>query len=75
MTNTLKPIEMFSKLISMGYVTPGTVEPSVYTMPTAYRQVPSALAFSTPPIPVSVESGGAKNAELGSRPKGNRKRT
>ena len=70
----LTPIEMFSKLIAMGYIKPGMVEPSVHTMPTAYRQVSSSLAFSTPPIPVLVETAGAANAKLGSRPKRNRKR-
>jgi hypothetical protein len=68
----LSPIEMFSKLVAMGYVTPGDIEPSVHTMPSAYRQVPTSLAFSTPPIPVSVETGAPGDAKLGLRSEGNK---
>lgn len=68
----LTAIEMYSKLISMGYVAPGKVEPSIHMMPTAYVQVPTSLAFATPPIPLSLDTGEAKDAKLGSRSKGNK---
>ena len=61
-------LEMFNRLVSMGYATPANVEPSVYTMPTAYVSVPTTLAFATPPVSISEPVGGSQNAKLGPRP-------
>lgn len=65
--------EMYEELVSLGYVRPATVEPSILMEPTAYISVPTTLAFATPPIPAAPEREG-KNAKLGAGPKGNTKR-
>ena len=70
----LTPLEMLTRLISMGYATPATIEPSAHTMPTAYVTVPTTLAFATPPVSLSEGVGGPQNAKLGSRPKSRSKK-
>jgi hypothetical protein len=77
MVNAKTPVEMFNDLVQMGYVTPATIEPTIWMEPTAYVAVPSNLAFATPPVQAGggVAPGGKTSAKLGSRPKGNRKRT
>jgi len=69
----MSAIEMFSELIRLGHIVPASVDPSSLMMPTAYVSLPSALAFSTPPMQTSASKDG-RNAKLGVRVKRNSKR-
>ena len=64
--------EMYNELIQMGYVVPSNLEPTSLMTPTAYIGVPTALAFTTPPIPAKEFSEAGSNAKLEPRSKGNK---
>lgn len=44
--------EMFSEMIALGHVVPRS-GPMDFTMPTAYRSVPTELAYDTPMAPTT----------------------
>jgi hypothetical protein len=46
----MTPVEMFNELVRLGYVVPGSIEPSRLKEPTAYISVPTVLAFASPPV-------------------------
>jgi hypothetical protein len=56
--------EMFDELIRLGHITPDQ-DPSDLTLPGAYADVPSVIAYGTPNIP--VRTGVHTNAELEQR--------
>lgn len=67
----MNPLEMYNQLVQLGHITPSPIEPNSMMVPTAYADVQSTTAFFTPVIATTPEK---KNAKLGTRSKGNRKR-
>lgn len=65
----LSAVEMFGELVRQGYFVPASVEPSAATMPTAYVNAPTSLAFATPPIHTMILAG-TQNAKLEPRSQG-----
>ena len=65
----LSAVEMFGELVRRGYLVAASVEPSAATMPTAYVNAPTSLAFATPPIHTTNLTG-TENAELEPRSQG-----
>ena len=65
---------MFTELVRRGFVVAAAREPSLLREPTAYVNVPTTLAFSTPPVGGGTRKVGKANAKLGLRSKRNTKR-
>lgn len=69
--DTLNAVRMYDELVRQGYVTLGFHNWEL-RMPTAYRTVPTMLAYSTPPAPVTGPEA-PTDAKLGLRSKGSPK--
>ena len=73
MAASLTPTEMFNELVRRGFVTPASIDPAWWMMPTAYVSVPTATAFFSPPISAADQEP-ESDAKLGLRVEGNQKR-
>jgi hypothetical protein len=61
-------VEMFEELARRGAILPASIQ-TAFTMPTAYRTVPTIVTYSTPDLPVQMGTG---NARLERSPSGHR---
>ena len=63
---------MFAELVRLGHVRPGSGE-IPWTLPGAFRTVPSIIGYATPEAPIRPET--EQNAKLGQRTPRNQQRT
>jgi hypothetical protein len=51
-------LEMFEELARRGLIVPSSARPD-FTMPTAFRTVPTIVTYGTPDLPIQMGTGNA----------------